>query len=199
MPYLHWATTGDGFNHQNAVINKVTERCRDSNYTRPTPEDIEAEGETNITTKLIRAFLIPRNDRCLHIRKTLHQYYYSTSTVDDERTVNQIVYKFATKQHRRKLLEAERAQREIDIWKRGRADRMKWEALETMISEKAEPSSHSRRSCEATREDQEVMVMDRHEPPWDPPKVIIVDQLWMWIIDGSRFRNGLIHEFILIF
>jgi hypothetical protein len=195
MPYLHWATSGDGFDHRNAVIRELTEKFKDPEYRRPTLDEIEAEGETSTKIKLLRAFLQPRNDKCLHIRRTLDQYYYSTSTDADERTVDQIVYKFAKKQHRRKLEEAERAvedaQRAKEEMRRGEIE---W--WETRKWERAESSLESSRSRSDTESDR-IVRRARHAPEekraeasWDPPKVIMVNQLWMWIIDDGELQDG---------
>jgi len=200
MPYLHWTTSGDDFDHRNAVIKELTEKFKDPGYKRPMAEDIEALGWTSTEIKLIRAFLQPKNDRCLHIRRTLDQYYYSTSTAADERTVDQIVYKFAMKQHRKQLEEAERAQQAMKIREREWREDMKWE---TTKWDSAESSSHSGRSRVATASDstgrrtRHEQGERRVEASWDPPKVIMVNQLWMWIIDGGGFQNGLVNDFML--
>ena len=189
MPYLHWATSGEGFEHRNTVIRELTKKFKDPSYRKPTPEEIEAE-ETSTKMKLIRAFLEPKNDRCLHVRRTLDQYYYSTSAAADERTVDQIVYKFAMKQHRKTLEEAESAELEMKIREREwREYDMKWE---TTKWDRADSSSQSSRGRVVTTPDATVKRTQnepegkRVEASWDPPKVMMVNQLWMWRIDGGR-------------
>jgi hypothetical protein len=164
MPYLHWATSGNGLDHRNTVIKELAEKFRNPFYRRPTPEEIEEECEKTTKMKILRAFLHPTNDRCLHIRRTLDQYYYSTLIDADERTVDQVVYKFAKKQHQRKLEETARAKQE-------EIERGKWERSES--------------SFRSSRSGAEVEDEKRAEVPWDPPKVMMVNQLWMWIIDSG--------------
>ncbi|KAE9376667.1 hypothetical protein N431DRAFT_331075 [Stipitochalara longipes BDJ] len=179
MPYLHWATTGADFDRRNAVIRELTEKFKNPRYRRPTPEEIDEEQDSTIKLKIMRAFLLPKNDRCLHVERTLDQYYYSTSTDADERTVDQIVYKFAMKQHRMKVEEAEKAKLEEKKRERDRIEWRKWERLESF-------SQSSRSQLDAAPE---LSVRDtpeeRVEASWDPPKVMMVNQLWMWIIDND--------------
>jgi hypothetical protein len=59
--------------------------------------------------KLMATFLYPVNDRCLHVRRTLDQFYYSTLPEADRRTIDQVVYKFAMKQSRKQEKEQEEA------------------------------------------------------------------------------------------
>jgi hypothetical protein len=167
MPYLHWATSGDSLDHRNAVIKELAQEFRNPFYRRPTPEEIDAEGEITTKMKILRAFLHPKNDRCLHIRRTLDQYYYSTLVDADERTVDQVVYKFAKKQHFK--IKQEEKDREIE-----KRERRKWE--------KSESSLRSSRSwVQVEMETGETAMQDetRAEVSWDPPKVMMVNQLWM--------------------
>jgi hypothetical protein len=180
MPYLHWTTSGDDLDHRNFVINELAEKFRDPGYKRPTPEDIEAENEKTMKMKILRAFLHPTNDRCLHIRRTLDQYYYSTLPDADERTVDQVVYKFAKKQHNKQIEEAARAKEEEKKRATERRERSKWEMSESSLGSSR---SFPRRGMEF--EDPEEEDKKRVDVSWDPPKVMMVNQLWMWIIDGG--------------
>lgn len=190
MPFLHWATSGDRLDRRNALIRELAEKFRDPQYTRPTPEEIEAIDGDTIKMKILRAFLDPRNDRCLHVRRTLDQYYYSTLTDADERTVSQVVYKFAKKQYYRRLEEDERSKQEERKRKAEKKaewmDRRKWEKSDSSLR-----SSRSRVSAEF--EAMPTVATDAQDPKrdeasWDPPKVMMVNQLWMWIIGGGEFR-----------
>lgn len=174
MPYLHWASSGPDLDHWNTVIKELADKFRNPFYRRPTPAMIELE-ETNLNMKILRAYLHPKNDRCLHVRRTLDQYYYSTLTDADERTVDQVVYKFAMKQHRRKMEEAEKAVQEEKKWGREQRERRMYERLE----------SSSRSSRSGVVFDEEPEEMQQAEASWNPPKVMMVNQLWLWIIDGD--------------
>ncbi len=174
MPYLHWASSGPDLDHWNTVIKELADKFRNPFYKRPTPAMIELE-ETNLKMKILRAYLHPKNDRCLHVRRTLDQYYYSTLTDADERTEDQVVYKFAMKQHRRKMEEAAKAVQEEKKWGREQRERRMYERLES--------SSHSSRS--GVLLDEEPEDVEQVEASWNPPKVIMVNQLWLWIIDGG--------------
>lgn len=101
MPYLHWAASGDTLDCKNALIKELsTVEFHRRDYKRPTPEQIEAFEDVSIDMKLMRAFLYPSGDRCLHVPKTLNQYYYSTLLDADESLEDQVVYKYAMKQHK---------------------------------------------------------------------------------------------------
>jgi hypothetical protein len=178
MPYLHWASSGPGLDHWNAVIKELADKFKNPFYRRPTPAMIELE-ETTLKMKILRAYLHPKNDRCLHVRRTLDQYYYSTLTDADERTVDQVVYRFAMKQHRRKMEEAAKAVQEEK--ERGREQR------ERRMYERLESSSRSSRSGVVL--DEEPEDVQQVEASWNPPKVMMVNQLWLWIIDGGEFHR----------
>jgi hypothetical protein len=185
MPYLHWATSGDRLDRRIALIRELADKFKDPQYKRPTPEEIEAEEDDTIKLKILRAFLDPRNDRCLHVRRTLDQYYYSTLTDADERTVSQIVYKFAKKQHRRKIEEAEKTKQEEKRRKAEWMERRKWERSESSLR-----SSRSRVDPEIDVAVMDAQEVKRVEASWDPPKVMMVNQLWMWIIDGGKLYRA---------
>ncbi|KAH0562694.1 hypothetical protein GP486_002637 [Trichoglossum hirsutum] len=136
MPYLHWATSGDHLKKRSELIKNLDKAFKDPNYQRPSyqeilKEDPELEGPAKTKMRLMRAFLHPENDCCLHIRQTLDQFYYSTLTDVDARTEDQVVYKFAKKQAKKE----------------------------------AEGGNEA-------------------EISWDPPKVLMVNQLWMWVVGG---------------
>jgi hypothetical protein len=172
MPYLHWATSGEALDHRYSVIRELAEKFRDPFYRRPTPEEIERELDQSTKLKIIRAFLQPKNDKCLHIRRTLDQYYYSTLPDADERTIDQVVYKFAKKQHNRKMEETEKAkQKELER------------------SESSLRSSRSGLDAEIEPIGTDAQDEKRVEASWDPPRVMMVNQLWMWIIDGGEYEK----------
>jgi hypothetical protein len=173
MPYLHWTTSGDDLDHRNAVIKELTEKFKDPSYERPTPSEIDAEDEKTTKMKILRAFLHPKNDRCLHIRRTLDQYYYSTLTDADERTEDQVVYKFAKKQHNKHIEEEKKRATEM-------RERSKWD-----MSGSSWGSSRSFPAKQMAIDYSEEQDEKRVEVSWDPPKVIMVNQLWMWIIDSG--------------
>ena len=178
MPYLHWASSGPDLDHWNTVIKELADKFRNPFYRRPTPAMIDLE-ETTLKMKILRAYLHPKNDRCLHVRRTLDQYYYSTLTDADERTVDQVVYKFAMKQHRRKMEEAAKAVQEEKKWGREQRERRMYERLE----------SSSRSSQSGVVFDEEPEDVQLVEASWNPPKVMMVNQLWLWIIDGGEFQH----------
>jgi hypothetical protein len=178
MPYLHWATTGEALDLRYSVIKELAEKFRDPSYRRPTPEEIDGGREQSAELKLIRAFLQPKNDKCLHIRRTLDQYYYSTLPDADERTIDQVVYKYAKKQHNLKLEEARKEQEENE---RRQSERSASSLL----------SIGSRMNAEVEPIATDVQEQELVEASWDPPRVMMVNQLWMWIIDGGEYEKRL--------
>lgn len=86
--------------------------------------------------------------------------------------MTQVVYNFAKKQHSRRIEEAVKEKQEDKENNRDAMERRKWEIPES--------SSQSNKSWAG------VEVAEKQvEAPWDPPKVMMVNQLWMWIIDGG--------------
>jgi hypothetical protein len=151
MPYLHWETSGDAFDHKNALIKELsTVEFHRRDYERPTPEEIEACGDVFTDMKLMRAFLHPSGDRCLHVPKTLNQYYYSTLLDADESFEDQVAYKYAMKQHKI-YSEAEVQQKEQQM-------RRMREMRESIM---LDPSSNNSYAALPV-------------PSWAPPKVIMV-------------------------
>jgi hypothetical protein len=157
---------------ESALIRSLTKAFKTEGYSRPSYKDVE---EMNISPnlKIMTAFLFPDNDRCLHIPRTLDQFYYSTLSQarTDERTIDQVVYKFAMKQHHSKVEEERQRER-----KRDRLEEKKHET-DTMhkVSIEHDRSSKSEKSEK------------RNEgPPWNCPKVMMVNQLWMWVFDGGN-------------
>lgn len=188
MPYLHWATSGPKFDHRNAVIKKLAEDFKDPDYQRPSCEEIR-NTEVSPKMQVLRAFLHPAKDSCLHIRRTLDQYYYSTVDAD-ERTEDQVVYKFAKKQHNRIIEEDKKA----EIRRRKKEEeRLEERERERNLRERKGSRGGSSMEFEVVEveyntdsdEESENPYRKRREPPWDPPKVMMVNQLWMWIIDGG--------------
>ena len=132
MPYLDWTTSGHSLDHREVVIEELFNKLRYCFDERLALEEIATED--NLETKILLAFLYPSNDCSLHIPRTLDQYYYSASTNANKRTTNQVVYKFAKKQYKRKLEEAIMAKKEEiqeKKWKADMIERRKFEVPES--------------------------------------------------------------------
>jgi hypothetical protein len=144
--------------------------------------------------KIMKAFLFPENDRCLHIRRTLDQFYYSTlpQAVADERTIDQVVYRFAMKQQQKhceeKARNSTRKTLKITETKSGKTS---FDDRNSLESQKIQVV------MQEIREQQE-MEEALEEPDWDPPKVMMVNQLWMWVIDGGKVSSTIITEHRLL-
>jgi hypothetical protein len=100
---------------EKALIRSLTKAFKTEGYCRPSYKDVD---KMNIAPnlKIMTAFLFPDNDRCLHIPRTLDQFYYSTLSQvrTDERTIDQVVYRFAMKQHHSKVEEERQRERKSD-------------------------------------------------------------------------------------
>jgi hypothetical protein len=156
---------------ENALIRSLTKAFKTEGYCRPSYKDVD---KMNIapSLKIMTAFLFPDNDRCLHIPRTLDQFYYSTLSQarTDERTIDQVVYRFAMKQHHSKVEEERQSDRKSD----------------RLEEKKHENDPMHKFSTEDDRSSKSQKFEKRSEsPPWDPPKVMMVNQLWMWIVDGG--------------
>jgi hypothetical protein len=46
--------------------------------------------------------------------------------------------------------------------------------------------------------EQQEMEKALEEPDWDPPKVMMMNQLWMWVIDGGKVSFIIITEHCLL-
>jgi hypothetical protein len=169
MPYLHWAVSGESLNYRNALVSEVIENARDPGYIRPTPEEIE-QMEHSVDMKILRAFLLPAYDRCLHVPKTLNQYYYSTLTDVDESFRDQVVYKFAMKRHENRMEELARAKEEEKARRVRLRESRRWERDE-VSSETRSGSWNGRLVVDVDPEEEDPR---RLEPSWDPPKIIMV-------------------------
>jgi hypothetical protein len=171
MPYIHWATSGGVIDDERNLIRSLARAfIKTKNYHRPSYEEID-KLEIVPTLKMMKAFLFPENDRCLHVRRTLDQFYYSTLPQDlaDQRTKDQVVYRFAMKQQK-KLEEAREAKKRT---------------LEAAGMEAAEKETRNS-SYDDTKSYKDEIV---EQPEWSPPKVMMVNQLWMWVIDGGKFLH----------
>ncbi|KAH7323516.1 hypothetical protein BKA65DRAFT_510978 [Rhexocercosporidium sp. MPI-PUGE-AT-0058] len=176
MPYVHWATSGNLMTERNTIIRSLGKAFKIEGYHRPKYEDVD---KLNIAPKLklMKAFLFPENDRCLHVRRTLDQFYYSTlpQALADERTTDQVVYRFAMKQqknHSEEVRKSERSRSKITEEGLGKAS----------FDDRGSPRSQKIQVVEQEIREQP---NKNDEPPWDPPKVMMVNQLWMWVIDGD--------------
>jgi hypothetical protein len=153
MPYLHWTASENSLQKWTKLIIELSKKNR-----RPTPEEIEelekVEG-LEPKEKLMRAYLHPVKDRCLHIRRTLDQLYYSAIPEATHRTVDQVVVKFARKQQRMKEdREAKRSEKDQE-----------------MGGETAKNLGQSE---------------SREQRSWTPPRIMMVNQWWMWKINGGK-------------
>lgn len=174
------------------MIKELAEQFKDPDYQRPSLGTINRI-ESAPKMKVLRAFLHPARDSCLHIRRTLDQYYYSTIEDADQRTEDQVVYKFAKKQHYRIMEEERKAD---DRRRRKENERITGRMVERAVETESQRKLHSRSSIEsvtAAGETDSALDLDgdgafrrKSEPSWDPPKLIMVNQLWMWIIDGGK-------------
>jgi hypothetical protein len=175
MPYLHWETSGEGFNRRNDIIKELTSKSRDRSSMERSPTMIEDQ-TSSIELKILRAFLIPKNDCCLHIRRTLDHYSSNVFTEGGSRRIeDQVVYKFAKKQHNMRIEEAA-----------DRRQRRSHECQHRNVSRSRQlPEAERNVEREDSLEIQEEM-RSGPGPSWDPPKILMVDQLWLWIIDGGR-------------
>jgi len=191
MPFLHWATSGRSFDERSALIETLSKEFKDPNYKRPSAQDIkdledEPKGKefSKFKRRLMRAFLHPdqrnpdKKDRYLHVRRTLDQFYYSTLPDADARTTDQVVYKFAMKQHEKE--EKRRSHEEHKV---------RFLEIEKGITEQPDEI------------EPEIETHDHHEPqiPWDPPKVIMVNQLWMWVLKGHYGGKSIHNSHITLF
>jgi hypothetical protein len=185
MPYLHWATSDHPKNERSALIKKLSEDFKDPSYKRPSCKEIEeVEIEKDeisypcpLKRKIIRAFLFPVNDRCLHIRRTLDQYYYNTlsDTDIDQRTPGQVVYKFAKRQHRNELKEKEKADRQ----KNSTQNNGSLAECKNQNEKHAKEPEWRQSTSPGNSEEEE-------KQSWDPPKILMVNQLWVWIVDCGK-------------
>jgi len=185
MPYLHWATSGKDFDERTDLIKELAEAFEDRNYRRKSAKEIEIlepepEGQqfSKLKKRMMRAFLHPdkvtdpnKKDRYLHIRRTLDQFYYSTLPDADARTQDQVVYKFAMKQHEKK------EKHDLNGQEQNKNEMMNGNyALD--YSEKSKKSSEKELHTDSSG--------DNHidDISWVPPKVLMVNQLWMWVLNG---------------
>ena len=135
-------------------------------YRQLSCEDIEAMQDGSTEMKILRAFLTSVEERCLHIPKTLIQYYYSTLADADESIQDQVVYKFAAKQHRR--------QTETKMQEREQHEARARDRLEGSRGERRDDRSGSR---DELKDDNTASIGEQEkpaEPSWYPPKVMMV-------------------------
>jgi hypothetical protein len=167
---------------ENALIRSLTKAYKMEGYHRPSYEGVD---RMNIAPrlKMMKAFLFPENDRCLHIPRTLDQFYYSTLSQarTDERTIDQVVYRFAMKQHHSKV--EEERQRERKNVRFVEKEHEKDTMCEFSIDDAGSSKSQKFEVIVQDIREEEKRIED---PPWNPPKVMMVNQLWMWIIDGGN-------------
>jgi hypothetical protein len=166
MPYLHWAVSGKSLDRRNAVIREIMDPRNQLDYIEPTAENIEAMGGSTYM-KILRAHLAPSRDRCLHISKTLTQYFCFTLDDADESFQDQVVYKFALKQHSRKV-EEERQECEARARAWNRMERRKWEHADDLSGARNEVQDHNTTNIE------ELEWLKVADSSSDPPKVIMV-------------------------
>lgn len=176
MPYIHWATSGNLMTERNTLIRSLAKAFKIEGYHRPKYEVVD-KMDIAPKLKMMKAFLFPENDRCLHIRRTLDQFYYSTlpQALADERTTDQVVYRFAMKQQQKHVEEARKSEKKISKITEEEPGKASFDDRESLKSQKIQIIEQEIREQQKRNE----------EPPWDPPKVMMVNQLWMWVIDGD--------------
>jgi hypothetical protein len=130
--------------------------------------EIEEIEHGSMDMKILRVFLTSVEERCLHLPKTLTQYYYVTLADADESFQDQVVYKFALKQHSRRMEKERREGGQHGARARERMERVKWERPESLF-----------RPREEVQDDNTAYVKERESAraaavSWDPPKVIMV-------------------------
>jgi len=185
MPFLHWATSGRSFDERSALIETLSKEFKDPNYRRPSAQvikllEVEPEGKefSKFKRRLMRAFLHPdqhnpdKKDRYLHVRRTLDQFYYSTLPDADARTTDQVVYKFAMKQHQKERKRRSHEEHKVRFLEKENGFTEQPNEIEPQIETHDHHKSHI---------------------PWDLPKVIMVNQLWMWVLKG-HYGGKSIHD-----
>jgi hypothetical protein len=177
MPYLHWATSGKLLESRSKLMDALSDHIKNRNYERPSGTEI---GKLDIPDKmkLMAMFLYPINDRCLHVRRTLDQFYYSTLPEADSRTTDQVVYKFAMKQSQK--------QEEKDKLRKEKDEETRQKMTQGSIRSYKGGMSNSSGSETSERTRGNGAQIENPEPLWDPPKVLMVNQLWLWVINGGR-------------
>jgi hypothetical protein len=183
MPYLHWETSGDGLNYSNPITKEILMNNRDRLCEEPLDPDI-AERDVSSDMEILRTFLNPtENDCCLHIGRTLDQYSTNILAEGAERQFEeQVVYKFAKRQHNKRMeQELDRKERERERERERETNRRERRSFET------ECSNYSNGKGKVSEIDRDSGTHDeeRLEPSWNPPKVLMVNQLWVWVIDSG--------------
>lgn len=162
------------------MIRSLAKAFKIEGYHRPEYDEVN-KMDIAPKLKMMKAFLFPENDRCLHIRRTLDQFYYSTlpQALADERTIDQVVYRFAMKQQQKHLEEARQSERKISKITEEEPGKASFDDRDSLKSQKIQIIEREFREQQKRNE----------EPPWDPPKIMMVNQLWMWVIDGGKFSD----------
>jgi hypothetical protein len=168
---------------ENALIRSLAKAYKMDGYCRPSYEDVD-KMSISPRLKIMKAFLSPANDHCLHIRRTLDQFYYSTLSQarTDERTTDQVVYRFAMKQHQSRL-EEDRKREGTRFKENEHGKDIAHMGTASMGDTESSKSQNFKIVKQDAHEENRQRVGD---PPWDPPKVMMVNQLWMWVIDGGK-------------
>lgn len=87
MPFLHYETNGGRKSLATAIENATKSRLERKSHN---------EGEKSTPDeKLIQTYLHEKH--CMHIRRTLDQYYYHTMKDTSARDEDQVVYRYAKK------------------------------------------------------------------------------------------------------
>lgn len=125
----------------------------------------------------------PIHDRCLHVRRTLDQFYYNTLPEANSRTTSQVVYKFAKKQ----TLKQEGKYKPQSVNDEETGQKM---TQGSARSHKGDPPEKNQRfNGLVSTSDERTQGKGAQVENWDPPKVLMVDQLWLWVIDNSQSRT----------
>jgi hypothetical protein len=212
------------------VIEELAQAFKTPNYKRQSSEEIH-KLDCPQKIKIMKQYLFPLNDRCLHIRRTLDQFYYSTLPGVDARTSDQVVYRFAEKQ--RKKLEADmetKKHEEVEVQnaksklegmaQKAQAEEERKSQDELRELEQVEESRvfdpldvlekgpqititpikpntlHQSRGLgnDIVEGPSVVEKVEKEKVPdelklWQKPKILMVNQLWMWVIDGGKISS----------
>lgn len=214
------------------TIKDLERAFKDPEYQRRPSKEIEDEDpECPQKIKLMKQYLFPVDHCCLHVRRTLDQFYYSTLPEVDARTEEQAVFRFAETQ--RKKLEAHKQIPNLEDawlnWIQNELSKPDGKKAKKTQKEKhgfpCNPFKGFRDRClgaqgdqhdlekgpqntnapsKSTNLDYSKMVLEKpravssHRKKsgdqktqkelevWREPKVLMVNQLWMWVIDGGK-------------
>lgn len=158
MPYLHWDTF-DALIDRNEVIQKRMKRPS------PYPMDEKVAKGHSIEHKLIWQYVTNAADLPLHHRRSLDQYRYPALKDLNARDRDQVLYKRT------------KAERKPEPGSNVKDNHIPAEdSKKTVLRRAREKIAEHRRSQD---DSQRPIITDRG-------KVLLVDQLWCWVLDDSE-------------